>query len=307
MLVSIATAYLWAVAVRKSLSLVQFRVAFIGMAMIFGVSPIMVAVLGNQSLGSNDYSRFALYGLAMVCFIVAYEVTRPASHRGSGGDGYDPLFGVVGWILILAGALAFGVLVDRYGLEFFWLSKSDVYLLSEDLGPEKFAKDLVMTGAIILSYDACRRRRLNVSFFIIYAGTLVLGVLLSRRSMLLTMLAALAFYYHHAVRRLPTKWLVVMGSGFLAIGGVWNQVYGFMLGYPGYSFAFTDREWWVENNPFFQLRSSDEIWTNVWNSQPELGRTYINAFKAALVPRFLGGTTDSLNTWYTERYFGELA
>jgi len=97
-----------------------------------------------------------------------------------------------------------------------------------------------------------------------------------------------------------------VGIGFLSIGGAWNQVYGFLLGYPGYAFTLTDRDWWVENNPFFQLRSSDEIWTNVWNSEPELGRTYINAFKAVLVPKFLGGTTYSLNTWYTERYFGEL-
>jgi len=306
MLVSIATAYLFAVAVRRGLSLIQFRVAFIGMATIFGVSPIVVAILGSQSLRSSDYPRFALYALAMLCFVVAYEITRPASRRRAGEDSYDALFGVVGWVFIVAGVLAFGVFVDRNGLEFLWMAKSDVYLLSEDLGPEKFAKDLVMTGAIILGYDACRRRLLNAPFLIVYVGTLALGVVLSRRSMLLTMLAALAFYYHHAVRPLPAKWLVVVGIGFLSIGGAWNQVYGFLLGYPGYAFTLTDRDWWVENNPFFQLRSSDEIWTNVWNSQPELGRTYINAFKAVLVPKFLGGTAHSLNTWYTERYFGEL-
>ncbi|PYP37974.1 MAG: hypothetical protein DMD48_10315 [Gemmatimonadetes bacterium] len=307
MLVSIATAYLWALTVRKSLSLVQFRVAFVGMAAIFGISPIVVAVSRNQDLGLSDYSRFALYAIAMVCFIVAYEITRPAAHHGAAEDNYDPLFRVVGWTFILAGVLAFGVLVDRYGLEFFWMAKSDVYLLSEELGPEKFAKDLAMTGAIILGYDACRRRRLNVSTFLVYVGTLVLGVVLSRRSMLLTMLAALAFHYHHAVRPLSGRRLAAACLSFLLVAGTWNQIYGFLLGYTDYSFTFSERNWWVENNPFDQLRSSDEIWRNVWGEAPQLGRTYLNAISAALVPRFLGGTSASLSVWYTERYAGELA
>jgi hypothetical protein len=308
MLVSIAIAYVCAVSVRHRLSLVQFRFAVVGMATIFSISPIVVAILGDESLRSRDYPRFVLYALATLCFIFAYEVTRPASSRDwSDETRYDLLFGAAGWILIGAGVLAFGVLVERYGLEFLWMAKSDVYLLSEELGPEKFAKDLVMTGTIILAYDACRRRRFSVAFVTVYLGTLAVGVALSRRSMLLTTLAATAFYYHHAVRPLRTRWLVAAGIAGLVVGGAWNQVYGLLLGYPGYSFTISDQEWWTQNNPFYQLRSSDEIWANVWGSQPELGRTYINAAKGVLLPRFLGGQANSLGAWYMERFVADQA
>jgi hypothetical protein len=306
MLVSIAASYVFAVVTMRHFSLIEFRMAIIGMATMFSISPIVVTALRGDSLRSNDYPRFAVYALALLCFVVAYEITRPASRRVD-DEGYDPLFGTVGWLFIACGALAFGVLVDRYGLEFFWMAKSDVYLLSETLGPEKFAKDLVMTGCIILAYDACRRRRLNFVFVVLFLGTLALGVVLSRRSMIVTTLAATAFYYHHAVRPLTTRWLMVMGVCGLLIGGAWNQVYGLLLGYPGYSFTLSDRVWLVENTAFFHLRSSDEIWANLWDGSPELGRTYMNAARGALLPRFLGGEPYSLNAWYTERYFGDLA
>jgi oligosaccharide repeat unit polymerase len=164
-----------------------------------------------------------------------------------------------------------------------------------------------MTGAIILAYDACRRRHLNVVFGVLFLGALAVGVVLSRRSMILTMLAATAFYYHHAVRPLSTKWLVAAGFGGLAIGGAWNQVYGLLLGYPGYSFTISDPDWWTQNNPFFQLRSADEIWANIWTSPPELGKTYFDATRGVLLPRFLGGESYSLNMQYTERYFADRA
>lgn len=121
----------------------QYGVVFLGLAVIFGLSPLFVMMRDGHRLTPEDIVRFALHAASIVAFIIAYELTSPVLQvrRVPGGAvAYDGMFGVVGWFLFFVGIGTLYLLVLRFGWGFFLLTKPEIYLHYEEVGVEKWQK-----------------------------------------------------------------------------------------------------------------------------------------------------------------------
>jgi hypothetical protein len=302
--------YLWVVYLTRGLHILQFNVAFLALAVAHGVSPILVSLADGIALEGEDYLRFGLYGMAIVVFIACYEVARPARSLGRAAareSTYDGLMGTVGWLFLAIGAGLLYLLNAKLGVGLLYISKPELYSFYRSLGPEKFAKDFVVAGTVVLSYHYCRLRRFPPSFILVILGVIALTAILSARATLSVILGTFVFYYHNFVRPLPNR-LVVGGIAILVLlFGTWFEVLALVLPeetYLGgsYSFDVTSVEWWRRHGLIFYLHSWYEIWRDIWGREPQWGLTFVRALAATVWPRFLGGPEVSLTDWYVDQY-----
>jgi len=196
----------------------------------------------------------------------------------------------------------------QFGSEYFFVSKGARHLLSRTMGFEKFAKDIMISGMILLNYYFCRVRRVTSPIFVaLLLISILFFIVLENRSALAITLLTFLYFFHQYVKAIKNWHLVVVYGSLLFLGSIAKEMFYWLR-------IYITEGWFVPRmgDALGSVLSQHEFyaWLEIFkNLQYSFvyGETFVKSLKSFLMPGFLGGESYSAAQWYVDTFLPEVA
>ncbi|MEX0315395.1 MAG: hypothetical protein AB3N18_14560 [Allomuricauda sp.] len=215
---------------------------------------------------------------------------------------------LTGFLVYSISLFLFIVIFLQFGGEYFFISKGARNLLSRTMGFEKFAKDIMVSGIILLSYYFCRVRRVTSPMFVaVFLTSIFFFIVLENRSALAIVLLTSLYFFHQYVKAIKNWNLVVVYGSLLFLGSIAKEIFYGLRVYvaegwfaPQVGQALTSA---LSQHEFYSWL---EIFKNLQYSFV-YGETFVKSLKSFVMPGFLGGESYSAAQWYVDTFLPEVA
>jgi len=256
----------------------------------------------GQALEPPDIKIFLVGCLGLTAFVAGGGIGQARAARVEPTP--DPVIAIAGYLLVVAGLLGQVYLLQTEGPLFFLEGKGARNLAQASLGPEKFAKDLLIPGQILLSLYYTRKKNWAAKPFLI-ASALVFCVffLYEVRSAIALQFITFLYFYNRNVTPLSWRQLVVGASALFLLGAIGKYFFYYgRLWIGGEDLVINvDRDLIALTLTQHEFFAWVEILRNL-EGEFLFGETIYRSLLSTLQPGFLGGESYSPTQWYADRY-----
>jgi len=210
---------------------------------------------------------------------------------------------ITGYIIYFFSIYLFLISFYKYGISFFLIGKGTRTLLYNSAGFEKFAKDIMIAGIIVLNFYFVRPKYIKRFMYkFIFVFSFLIFFLLENRSAIVIELYTFLYLYNRNIKHINNFLILIFLFSTIIMATLGNSlIYSFKIFLITSSFHINITNIIYESFIQHEFYAWFEIFKNLHNVFVG-GETFLQTIKSFLWPHFLGGEHFSLTDWYAENY-----